>query len=585
VTATAGNTQVTVSWTAVSGATSYNLYWSTTSGVTKANGNKISGVTSPYNHTGLINGTAYYYVVTAVNSTGESAASVAVTATPTAPIVTSVNVNVTPGTAAQGSLTPTSGTAYTFNFPATTVSQAVVVTIAATSFTLGSNDTYIQGFTISANKTISSFNVPVAISGNVGSTIPSGTVLNLAMQQNSTWVDVATVTVSAAGAFNENLLSTNLVGILAPGSYVLYNPNGSSTTVSNYGIALIADDGYGMPGDGGQNGLQVVQLYGKNGNILPTPTISYAVYPNAYDLDGEAITPDGSQGIMVDGGNTVRFFSGLQTGTVTPSSTTLDITSWGGDGDSVAIMPNGNVAVVSGDGNDELGIVSGIVSGNPVSAGTISLPDNRDGLLISNDGKVLLARGGSGLTVFSIGGSATSPTFNQTVNDATLGTNYYIEDGREGMAISPVNSKVAVIIDAGGNLTASLLTNLPTSTTESTISLTGVGYAYSVSITPDGTKAIVGTDTGLLILTGVNTGTLTQVGTTPYQPSYTVSGSSVTLGLVKTLAITLDGKYVAACDQSNGALVVIPIVGNGFGAPVAIAGPIAVPDNDQMVIH
>ena len=90
VTATAGDGQATISWNAVSGATSYNIYWSTTSGVTKSTGTKISNVTSPYAHTGRANGTTYYYVVTAVNSAGESAESSQVSATPivtgTAPI-------------------------------------------------------------------------------------------------------------------------------------------------------------------------------------------------------------------------------------------------------------------------------------------------------------------------------------------------------------------------------------------------------------------------------------------------------------------------------------------------------------------
>jgi hypothetical protein len=83
-TAKAGNGQVTIGWDAVSDATSYNIYWATTSGVTKTNGTKITGVTSPYSHTGRTNGTTYYYIVTAVNSSGESVASVQVSATPTA---------------------------------------------------------------------------------------------------------------------------------------------------------------------------------------------------------------------------------------------------------------------------------------------------------------------------------------------------------------------------------------------------------------------------------------------------------------------------------------------------------------------
>ncbi len=75
VSASAGTGQITISWDPVDDATSYNIYWSTTPGVTKSNGTQISGVTSPYVHTGLTAATTYYYVVTAVGLGGESAES------------------------------------------------------------------------------------------------------------------------------------------------------------------------------------------------------------------------------------------------------------------------------------------------------------------------------------------------------------------------------------------------------------------------------------------------------------------------------------------------------------------------------
>ena len=82
LTATAGNAQVSLSWTASAGATSYNVKRSTTSG------GPYSTVSSPtgtsYTNTGLTNGTAYYYVVTALNSNGESGNSNQASATPTA---------------------------------------------------------------------------------------------------------------------------------------------------------------------------------------------------------------------------------------------------------------------------------------------------------------------------------------------------------------------------------------------------------------------------------------------------------------------------------------------------------------------
>ena len=87
VSASGGANQASVSWSAVSGATSYNLYWSTTSGLTAATGTKITGATSPYVQNGLLASTAYYYIVTAVNSAGESPASAQAAATTNAPPV------------------------------------------------------------------------------------------------------------------------------------------------------------------------------------------------------------------------------------------------------------------------------------------------------------------------------------------------------------------------------------------------------------------------------------------------------------------------------------------------------------------
>jgi fibronectin type 3 domain-containing protein len=81
--ATAANTQVSLTWTASATATSYNVKRTTTTGGPYT---KISSPTSPsFTDTGLTNGITYFYVVSAVNSAGESANSSEVSAKPTAP--------------------------------------------------------------------------------------------------------------------------------------------------------------------------------------------------------------------------------------------------------------------------------------------------------------------------------------------------------------------------------------------------------------------------------------------------------------------------------------------------------------------
>ena len=82
--ATAGDKKVTLSWNAVTGASSYTLYWGAATGVSKTTGTAIKGVTSPHQHLALTNGKAYYYVVTATNTSGESLESQEATATPKA---------------------------------------------------------------------------------------------------------------------------------------------------------------------------------------------------------------------------------------------------------------------------------------------------------------------------------------------------------------------------------------------------------------------------------------------------------------------------------------------------------------------
>ena len=81
--ATADNGQVSLRWSPAVNAAAYAVYYATSPGVTPSTGNKIATVVgTSYIKTGLTNDTTYYFVVTSVNSSSESAASDQIAATP-----------------------------------------------------------------------------------------------------------------------------------------------------------------------------------------------------------------------------------------------------------------------------------------------------------------------------------------------------------------------------------------------------------------------------------------------------------------------------------------------------------------------
>src|SRR5580700_4069620 len=99
---TGGNALVTLSWNASAGAATYNVKRSTPNG-----GPYNTAVASPtatnYTDTTVTNGTTYYYVVSAVNSAGQSANSTQASATPASP---TANVTITVNPSQRKSISP-----------------------------------------------------------------------------------------------------------------------------------------------------------------------------------------------------------------------------------------------------------------------------------------------------------------------------------------------------------------------------------------------------------------------------------------------------------------------------------------------
>jgi cellulose 1,4-beta-cellobiosidase len=117
LTATAGNAQVTLSWPAASGASSYNLKSGTNNGGPYAVLTNVT--TTNYTNIGLLNGTTYFYVVSALNIAGESTNSLPASATPQEP----PNLIITPA-----------GTNFVFSWP-----------VASAGFTLQSSTDLAPG--------------------------------------------------------------------------------------------------------------------------------------------------------------------------------------------------------------------------------------------------------------------------------------------------------------------------------------------------------------------------------------------------------------------------------------------------------
>ncbi len=156
--ATAGSQQVSLSWTASAGATSYHVKRGT------ATGGPYTQVSAPtaasYVDTGLTNGVAYYYVVSAVNSVGESGNSGEAIATPLSVPPVPTGLSATPGDK-QISLTWTAsagGTSYnvkrgaTSGGPYTTLSSPVGTSYSDTGLSDGTKYFYVVSAVNSAGE-------------------------------------------------------------------------------------------------------------------------------------------------------------------------------------------------------------------------------------------------------------------------------------------------------------------------------------------------------------------------------------------------------------------------------------------------
>ena len=203
VSATPGNAQVTLSWATTSGATGYHVKRATT------NGGPYTQIGAPtadaYSDTTTLNGTTYYYVVSALDSAGESSNSAQVSALPVAPASIPVIPSGLAATAGNSQVTlswTASTSAMGYHVKRATVSGGPYTQVAApnstgyadTAVTDGTTYFYVVSAFDSAGESANSAQVS---SLPVAPTAPSPPPTSF-----GTWINVTPSAVNIAGSFS-----------------------------------------------------------------------------------------------------------------------------------------------------------------------------------------------------------------------------------------------------------------------------------------------------------------------------------------------------------------------------------------------
>jgi hypothetical protein len=263
LTATAGNAQVSLSWTASTGATSYNVLRSTTNGgpYTTSVGS-TAGTT--LTDTTVVNGTTYYYVVTATNSAGTSGNSSQASATPQfAPPPAPTNLTATAGNA-QVSLSWTASTGATsYNvLRSTTNGGPYTTSVGSTAGTTLTDTTAVNGTTYYYVVTATNSAGTSGNSNEASATPSAGPAVSLVMVGHTTSTNFP-VTNGSTYKPSGSTSQSGVVSVLARGS-------GSTTlTFSTY-----------LGGASGNPGTQVRDVWiDPSGNIYVGGTTSDTASP------------------------------------------------------------------------------------------------------------------------------------------------------------------------------------------------------------------------------------------------------------------------------------------------------------------
>ena len=227
LTAAPGNGSVTLTWTASGGATTYSVKRGAVSGGPYTVLGSVAA-TAPLTFTDATasNGSTYYYVVSASNSTGASPNSTEVSVTPFAPPVFTSSASATPNPVAQGAAT-TITASVTCASGALTGGNIQILVLDPTGQTALTQNFTGQNF--AANQTLK-FTAPLtpALTGNY--TVEVG-VFNSAWQQLNWNASAASITVKSGLSFSSTAV--------APATLVPGGTAAITLKVTNTGTATL----------------------------------------------------------------------------------------------------------------------------------------------------------------------------------------------------------------------------------------------------------------------------------------------------------------------------------------------------------
>jgi hypothetical protein len=255
------------------------------------------------------------------------------------------------------------------------------------------------------------------------------------------------------------------------------------------------------------------------------------------------------------------------------------------DGQSIAILGGGSSAVAltaglaaSGSSNALVALTS-LTNAPPQYGGAVpfsgssytlkSIPNVPRSIVrinLGNDSSGLLritalARGPQDLVAFNVATVGTGYQFDAQADDTTLGSSATLR-GNGAIAFSPTDGSRALVggTTGGANSQLTLVTGLPSKITSAS-TLTLPGNIRSVAIASGGAIGVIATDVGIVVVKGVDAGTLSIVP--PFAPSAssalasaptyrTCSGAQAALNDVRSVGFSIDARYLVALGSTAG---------------------------------